>query len=111
MYVNLHIMCTLMNAHHLRRGIHVHMKSICTIINLSNNVYHRNNERKFYCTENHLTGCFILHLQCVTCKLLLSKNCVERDCYLISLVLTMVKLVNMSCDKILNEVSFVYDKM
>ena len=45
------------------------------------------------------------------CHMLLSKNCVERDYSLISLVLAMVKLVNMSCDKILNEVSFVYDKM
>ena len=43
--------------------------------------------------------------------MMLSKNCVERDYSLISLVLAMVKLVNMSCDKILNEVSFVYDKM
>ena len=43
--------------------------------------------------------------------MLLSKNCVERDYSLISLVLAMVKLVNMSCDKILNEVSFVYGKM
>ena len=45
------------------------------------------------------------------CHMLLSKNCVERDYSLISLVLAMVKLVNVSCDKILNEVSFVYDKM
>ena len=29
---------------------------------------------------------------------MLSKNCVERDYSLISLVLAMVKLVNMSCD-------------
>ena len=47
----------------------------------------------------------------IACHMLLSKNGVERDYSLISLVLTMVKLVNMSCDKILNEVSFVYDKM
>ena len=64
-------------------------------------------DRKFYCTENHLTGSFIVIR--VTCCL--SKNCVERDYSLISLVLAIVKLVNMSCDKILNEVSFVYDKM
>ena len=43
--------------------------------------------------------------------MLLSKNCVERDYSLISLVLTMVKLINMSCDKIPNEVSFVYNKI
>ena len=45
------------------------------------------------------------------CRMLLSKNCVETDYSLISLVLAMVKLVNISCDRILNEVSFVYDKM
>ena len=45
------------------------------------------------------------------CHMLLSKSCVERDYSLISLVLVMVKLVNMSCVKILNEVSFVYDTM
>ena len=51
---------------------------------LSNNVYHRNNDifnycivldsrdRKFYCTENHLTGCFIL--QRVTCCKLCRKR-------------------------------------
>ena len=38
------------------------------------------------------------------CHMLLSKSCIEKD---YSHVLTMVKLVNMSCDKILNEVSFV----
>ena len=43
--------------------------------------------------------------------MLLSKSLVERDYSLISLVLAMVKLVNMSCDKILYEVSFVYGKM
>ena len=48
---------------------------------------------------------------CIACCMLLSKNCVERDYSLISLVLAMVKLVNMSCHKILNEVSFVSDKM
>ena len=41
------------------------------------------------------------------CPMLLTKNCVERD---YSLVLVMMKLVNMTCDKILNEVSFVYDR-
>ena len=40
-----------------------------------------------------------------------SKSCVERDYSLISLVLAMVMLVNMSCIKILNKVSFVYDTM
>ena len=43
--------------------------------------------------------------------MLLSTNSVERDYSLISLVLAMVKLVNVSCDKILNEVNFVFDKM
>ena len=48
---------------------------------------------------------------CIACHMLLSKNCVERDYSLISLVLAIVMLVNMSCDKILNEIRFVYDKM
>ena len=59
-------------------------------------LYRKSPDRMFYFTA---------------CHMLLSKNCVERDYSIISLVLTMVKLVNMSCDKILNEVSFVYDKM
>ena len=63
-------------------------------------------DRKFYFMENDVTENFY----CKACHLLLSKNCLERDYSLISLVL--VKLINMNCDKILNEVQsacFVYD--
>ena len=55
---------------------------------------------------SHMIGSFI-----VMCVTLLITNCLEKDYSLISLVLAMVKLVNMGCDKILNDVSFVYDIM
>ena len=62
--------------------------------------------------SSHMTGSFIpwkitwpANFYCKACHLLLSKNCLERDYSLISLVL--VKLINMSCDKILNEVQYV----
>ena len=101
-------------------------------IHLSNNVYHRNNESIYFQLDiqithydNILPYCtglawpkVLLHRKSpdrmfyfTACHVLLSKNCVERDYSLISSVLAMVKLVNMSCDKILNEVSFVYGKM
>ena len=56
------------------------------------------------CTDLHVYKNALIFL-----FILQSKNCLERDYSLISLVLAMVKLVNMSCDKLPKEVSLFWN--